>query len=278
MKLHLPKALILSFVAAVTAGVAQAASTTVTPQIIVGSDEALKAALTGTPVNVEQKYTKPVVWESETSTTVSGYDINLTAPLYVREGDLTIKDSKLNSGTIGGAITLWESGRLVTLNGSEISAVDAKGGVFQVGGSLDSDGKFTSVTGAAIDAWGDIALTEADFIFADGAVIDLHGNDFSFSGGEICIIMQDAAQLVLLADEGATPYQIQGITFNNAGSVAGLEEGVTVTVQSASGQTIGSTTLSSSKVRVNNVPEPTTATLSLLALAGLAARRRRASR
>ena len=97
MKLHLPKALILSFVAAVTAGVAQAASTTVTLQIIVGSDEALKAALTGTPVNVEKKYTKPVVWESETPTTVSGYDINLTAPLYVREGDLTIKDSKLNS-------------------------------------------------------------------------------------------------------------------------------------------------------------------------------------
>lgn len=146
-----------------------------------------------------------------------------------------------------------------------MASLEATGGEFQVGGS--------------IDAWGDIALTNAEFIFADGAVIDLNGKDFTFGeGSSITIIMSGLeTQLVMLADADST-YEIQGITFNNAGSVTGLDRDLTVTLLSsadADPENALTVTLSASKVTVNPVPEPTTATLSLLALAGLAARRRR---
>lgn len=169
-----------------------------------------------------------------------------------------------NAGTIA-VDTIMTGGQFIAKDGSSMASLEATGGEFQVGGS--------------IDAWGDIALTNAEFIFADGAVIDLNGKDFTFGeGSSITIIMSGLeTQLVMLADADST-YEIQGITFNNAGSVTGLDRDLTVTLLSsadADPENALTVTLSASKVTVNPVPEPTTATLSLLALAGLAARRRR---
>ena len=164
-----------------------------------------------------------------------------------------------NSGSIELATTMV-GGTFIAKDGSEMAALDATGGVFQVGG--------------AIDAWGDITLTNAEFIFADGAVIDLNGKNFTFGDGtSITIILQDPTDAIMLLD-AETEYQ--GITLKNAGSVFGLDNEVEVTLAYANGTQIGTSKVKVSTVTsVSNVPEPTTATLSLLALAGLAARRRR---
>lgn len=197
-----------------------------------------------------------------------------TATMLVASGakytGASVKIGQKGTFTLEGSMELEQSltlegGQFIAKDGSSMASLEATGGEFQVGGS--------------IDAWGDIALSNAEFIFADGAVIDLNGNDFTFGeGSSITIIMSELeTQLVMLADADST-YEIQGITFNNAGSVTGLDGDIEVTLLSsadADPENALTVTLSASKVTVNPVPEPTTATLSLLALMGLAARRRR---
>ena len=127
-------------------------------------------------------------------------------------------------------------------------------------------------------------LSETGFLFADGVTIDLNGNNFSFEDGTITIVLEAPSVAVY----GAAEQELlsnYGITFANAGAVTGFEDDITVNLayyqfdeqgNVTIGDTIGTTTLSSANVTVQSVPEPTTATLSLLALAGLCARRRRA--
>ena len=174
------------------------------------------------------------------------------------------KGSIDNSGSTEASICL-SGGSFTAHDKSSMAELYAYSGTFAVDGT--------------VDAWGDISLSNAEFIFADGAVIDLNGNDFTFGeGSSITIIMSELeTQLVMLADADST-YEIQGITFNNAGSVTGLDGDIEVTLLSsadADPENAQKVILSASKVTVNPVPEPTTATLSLLALAGLAMRRRR---
>ena len=162
-----------------------------------------------------------------------------------------------NYGTIVGDITLQDNGSLISCGGV-ISGLEATGGTFAVYGGMGTKG--------------DITLAGASFIFTDGAVIDLKGNDFTYGeGNSITIIMSN----IMLADVDGE-YVLQGLTFNNAGTVTGLSEDVEVTLVSGADDTEGTkVTLKASDIKVNAVPEPTTATLSLLALAALAGRRRR---
>lgn len=162
-----------------------------------------------------------------------------------------------NYGTIVGDITLQDNGSLISCGGV-ISGLEATGGTFAVYGGMGTKG--------------DITLAGASFIFTDGAVIDLKGNDFTYGeGNSITIIMSN----IMLADADGE-YVLQGLTFENAGSVTGLTEDVEVTLVSGADDTEGTkVTLKASDIKVNSIPEPTTATLSLLALAALAARRRR---
>ena len=162
-----------------------------------------------------------------------------------------------NYGTIVGDITLQDNGSLISCGGV-ISGLEATGGTFAVYGGMGTKG--------------DITLTGASFIFTDGAVIDLKGNDFTYGeGNSITIIMSN----IMLADADGE-YVLQGLTFENAGTVTGLSEDVEVTLVSGADDTEGTkVTLKASDIKVNAVPEPTTATLSLLALAALAGRRRR---
>ena len=126
--------------------------------------------------------------------------------------------------------------------------------------------------------FGDVSLSDTEFVFTDGTVIDLNGNDFTFGeGSSITIIMEQLGSEVVMLAATDTDCTIQGITFDNAGLVSVLDDDIQVTLLSSADDTEGTTvTLKASSVTINSaaVPEPATSTLSLLALAALAARRR----
>lgn len=169
-----------------------------------------------------------------------------------------------NSGSIEHTVTLSD-GEFVVQSGGSIASLEATGGTFTAEDS--------------IDVFGDVSLSDTEFVFTDGTVIDLNGNDFTFGeGSSITIIMEQLGTEVVMLAATDTDYTIQGITFDNAGLVSGLDEDIQVTLLSSADDTEGTTvTLKASSVTINSaaVPEPATATLSLLALAALAARRRR---
>lgn len=190
---------------------------------------------------------------------------------------------KLEAFTEGAAATITVAGGSVTNSGSIKHAVTMSDGEFVVlkGGSiasLKSDGGTFAVSDS-IDVFGDVSLSGTEFVFTDGAVIDLNGNDFAFGeGSSITIIMEQLGSEVVMTAATDMDYTIQGITFDNAGMVTGLDEDIQVTLLSSADDTEGTTvTLKASDVTIKPaaVPEPTTAALSLLALASLAARRRR---
>ena len=166
---------------------------------------------------------------------------------------ITITDGELvNSGTIGSTINMT-GGTLVAEAGSEIAGINATGGDIQVGGDF-------SMTG-------DLVLGgDAELIFADvDSTIDLGEHDVIFDGGSIALTLADAdiANVVLFTGAKTDTYSGYEVTLLDA---EGNSTGTAVMQYNANGDvTLGTA----------SVPEPTTATLSLLALAGLAARRRR---
>ena len=175
-----------------------------------------------------------------------------------------------NAGTIDFAVEL-NDGSLTMLEGASVGSVTANGGALAVLGDVEVNGN--------------IALSEAGFIFADGVTIDLNGNDFAFANGAITIVFDGGMTAVAYNDDEQATLAVNGITFANAGKVTGFESDIEVAVAIATtdedgniviAETGATVTLKSSDVKVQTIPEPTTATLSLLALAGLCARRRRA--
>lgn len=113
-------------------------------------------------------------------------------------------------------------------------------------------------TSALLDA--NLVIEEGAIVAIDGINLDLNGNDLSIADGAIFNI------------EGLTAEGNDGLftLFSNVGSFDG-EETILVTIN---GQQ-AAVTYDGTNVVAGVVPEPTTATLSLLALATLAARRRR---
>ena len=175
----------------------------------------------------------------------------------IAEGWISVDGGELeNSGTIS-AYTQLNSGTLTMNEGATSAYLQALGGTLEITGDVT----FT----------GDAELSNVDFIFANGVEIDLSGCDFTFTGGSITITLPDAVAMAYAAEADASQF---GLVFKNAGTVSGLV-GQEVTVQDAAGNTT-TYTLTQDDVVVQAVPEPATATLSLLALAALAARRRRA--
>ncbi len=166
---------------------------------------------------------------------------------------ITITDGELvNSGTIGSTINMT-GGTLVAEAGSEIAGINATGGDIQVGGDFSMTGNL--VLGG-----------DAELIFADvDSTIDLGEYDIIFDGGSIALTLADAdiANVVLFTGAKTDTYSGYEVTLLDA---EGNSTGTAVMQYNANGDvTLGTA----------SVPEPTTATLSLLALAALAARRRR---
>ena len=114
---------------------------------------------------------------------------------------------------------------------------------------------------------GDLTLNNCTVKFSDGAVIDLGENNLTLGDNVAITLSVESLE------------NIEGLTlFQTTGKVEGFEE-LTVTFVDATGaKKEAAVSYSNGSVVTTAIPEPTTATLSLLALAGLAARRRRASR
>ncbi len=109
--------------------------------------------------------------------------------------------------------------------------------------------------------------------------LTLNGGTINFSAdstidlGEENLILGDNVAITLNVN---SLDNIEGVTlFKNSGNVSGLDK-LSVTFRDATGaEKKAAVSFSNGSVVTGTVPEPTTATLSLLALAGLAARRRR---
>ncbi len=117
-----------------------------------------------------------------------------------------------------------------------------------------------------------IGDVETGALTLNGGTINFDA-DSTIDLGEENLILGDNVAITLNVD---SLDNIEGITlFKNAGNVTGLDA-LTVTFVDATGaEKEAAVSFSNGSVVTGSIPEPTTATLSLLALAGLAARRRR---
>lgn len=150
-------------------------------------------------------------------------------------------------------------------------------------GDINVEDGTLSLNGALITS--DISLNSGKLnIIGDveTGALTLNGGTITFSAdstidlGEESLILGDNVAITLNVD---SLDNIAGVElFKTTGNVTGLDT-LTVTLVDSTGATKKTAvSYSNGSVVTGTVPEPTTATLSLLALAGLAARRRRASR
>lgn len=177
------------------------------------------------------------------------------------ESVIIMDDITVNGGTFS-----LEKGVKIT-SASPTSSVTVDGGTF----SLDEAaiGSGITVESGVLNIIGDVetgalTLNNCAVNFSADAAIDL---------GEESLILGDKVAITLNVD---SLDNIEGVTlFKTTGNVTGLDA-LTVTFMDATGTTKeAAVSFSNGSVVTSNIPEPTTATLSLLALAGLAARRRR---
>lgn len=159
-----------------------------------------------------------------------------------------------NSGTIDLDLVLT-GGQLVANGGSEFAGIMAESGTITINGQLTLNGDLVLgsqvMTLAAVEEQSD-AVT----IIYNGGAIDLAGNNLTLGSG-----------VVVRLAEGVTVEEELAL-FTNAANAQQLGE-LNIEVQDSTGAKVDGIKVTAS------IPEPTTATLSMLALAALAARRRR---
>lgn len=151
-----------------------------------------------------------------------------------------------------------------------VGDVTLKDGVVQFSGDSDSSVGDVTMEAGTLEISGDIktgalSLYGGTVEFLGDYVVDLGGSD---------LILGDNVAITLNV---ASLEDISGVTlFKTTGNVDGLDELTVTFVDAATGaEKKAAVSFSNGAVVTAAVPEPTTATLSLLALCGLAARRRR---
>ena len=209
---------------------------------------------------------------------------------FTDEDDATIgfnmTDGSTNRATYTFAVTL--DLEKLTFPSSNTSMVY---GGSKVGFGLDSNGLVTAAIGSGTPKWsstGVIADTEGSLTLivstgANGSIIAAYG-DYSTDTTK-----QNANNRVNFTagttTAGGATYSWTGLkegtaitNFTMNSSIASAITGIAVWQNGTQSALLDATTIDSIAGTMKTIPEPTTATLSLLALAGLAARRRRASR
>lgn len=212
----------------------------------------------------------------------TGGELNIAAGAVVTVSSITIDGGSIvNNGTINGVVSMAMRSAGETINitdGELVNSGTINASINMTGGTLvaeaDSEIAGISATGGDILVEGDFTMTgdmvldgDAKLIFADADfTIDLGEYDVEFTGNSsIALTLGDAdiSEVVLFSGAKEDTYSGYKVALldeeGNSTGTAVLEynEDGTVTLGAAA------------------VPEPTTATLSLLALAALAARRRR---
>ncbi|MBQ4635718.1 MAG: hypothetical protein IJB64_04705 [Akkermansia sp.] len=171
----------------------------------------------------------------------------------------TMADITLNSGNVN-ILSETESVGLITVNNGSLSLEEA---------AIISD---VTMNDGTLNILGDV---QTGALTLNGGTINFSA-DSAIDLGEESLILGDKVMITLNVD---TLDNTEGVVlFKNMGNVDGLDE-LTVKFVDANGATKeAAVAYSNGSVVTAAIPEPTTATLSLLALAGLAVRRRRASR
>jgi len=179
---------------------------------------------------------------SYTYTISPGWDVNSFQSIEVQAGSTFI-----NHGSVTAGFNVQNNSVVTAQDGSSFAGSMRLGYGSSVG---------TLTLNGAVTMSSDLEVNNGSLIFAEGSSLDMKGGSITLSETSSIIYQVDG-----VADESVRANEL----FRNAN----IGDDVAITVKGINGSeyktTLGALT----------VPEPTTATLSLLALAGLAARRRR---
>lgn len=165
--------------------------------------------------------------------------------LSIEAGATFINEGRVTAYTyvMGGSTLIAEEGSVFNYRVDVGNSVNT--GTLQVNGAITMNGEL----------WG----TSGDIIIMEGGSIDMKGNDVTLTGVNLVYMVEGNVSEL-------TPINTSDLFIN-----ADIDDSTSITVKGTDGSSY--TTTMGQLV----VPEPTTATLSLLALCGLAMRRRRAA-
>ena len=202
-------------------------------------------------------------------------DSSIQANVILLEGTGSIKDTNFTADTVrinGSSIQIGGEINGTTYKGNTVSAGEIKveSGTLSLEDVALGD---TSVTmdGGLINILSDV---EVGALTLNGGTLNFDGDYVISLGGEAINLSDDVAITISVDSVNSGHYVLfEDVALNSVGL-----DNLSITVVDATGaQKEVVASYSNGSVTVT-IPEPTTATLSLLALAGLAARRRRASR
>lgn len=217
----------------------------------------------------------------------------LTSPCTVQTGKLVVNGQTQISGTI--VTDEVEVNHTFSLLGGSISASNGGSGVLTIGEGGHAWQQGTTVNMDTVVDNGQMTVYKGSFdsLTMENGKLDIRGNvttgALTLNEGEVLInsgcVIDLAGEDLILSDKVAITVNVSNLEeaitenytlFTNIGEVSGSP--LEVTFQNYEGtetQKAALTYNADGSVTVSAVPEPATATLSLLALAGLCARRRR---
>lgn len=177
-------------------------------------------------------------------------DGNIQADYFQVKGNAEVT----NAGTVEGITWLQGEATLTLAEGSELDTVYVSGtSSLNVEGAVTLNGKLAQYN----------AKDGAQIVFEEGSSLDMQGNSITL--GDVKLVFNVDGTVDSADDISVSSFIM------NLGDASDIDESTVVTVMGSDGSTAE---VSLGELNVI-VPEPATATLSLLALAALAARRRR---
>lgn len=202
---------------------------------------------------------KVISWRDDSSMGLSGGSAARTEEV---QAGITLEGGSIeNAGTIELDIVMT-GGQLTAHDGAEFADITALGGIINVDGSI-TVGSLTlgEVNMAAAEEVAVMTLATADEV--QKAVQLVLSQNASINATDVEGL--DNAEIIIVLDN----YTAGDVLDSGHQYIVGADGETKVTIKNSAGEVVAT------NVDIRTVPEPATATLSLLALAALAARRRR---